>query len=401
MTLNQLEETVHKYLMIADPGIIKLICAVVVANRLPIPSVWCFIVSNSSGGKSALLNSLQEVDGIYPMDDLTPQTFISGAKAKGGKETSLLFRLPDKPIIVFKDFTVLLDKDDTSRKAIISQLRKIYDGDINKSFGTGEDIRVEIKVGMLAGTTTAIHSLTAKFAAMGERFLMYNMEQPDRVEVTLRAIRNINDFEANKMMRIAFKEYIDGLVIPEEMPKLPEDVFQELTHLSDFATKARSAVEREEYSREKNIKMIHAPEMPMRFAKQLVSIGMSLSIMNSQNGGSPDLTPMDNKILYKMALDSIPQQRKVILQQLTYVHQTTVAALSVAVALPTTSLQGVLDELVGLKVVTKSLGMGNKVLYELKPGYRALMSRFENIEMTDTVSTEGEEDTEGLINDFI
>ena len=171
MKFEELERTIDKYLLIEDRGVVKLLCASVISNRIiGLKPTWLFLVSNSSGGKSALLKSLSYANGMVEKDDLTAKTFISGARA-GAKETSLLFRLPKNPVMVIKDLTLLIDKDPKESAQIFSQLRLIYDGDLNKSFGTGEDIDVKIHLGLIAGTTAAIEDIQAAQATMGQHRL--------------------------------------------------------------------------------------------------------------------------------------------------------------------------------------------------------------------------------------
>src|SRR3990167_10614173 len=178
MTLAQLQAVVSKHLLLADSNIVKLLCAFVVAARLPINPPWFFIVGPPSGGKSALLKSLHDITGIVRIDDLTANTFSSGMRGQGGQSNSLLDKLIPNSILLFKDFTTLISKDDASRSMIIGQMRKIYDGDFRKIYGNSVEINFESKApAVLAGVTEKIYPSMAMFADMGERFLFWSFKQ--------------------------------------------------------------------------------------------------------------------------------------------------------------------------------------------------------------------------------
>ena len=79
-----------------------------------------------------------------------------------------------------------------------------------------------------------------------------------------------------------------------------------------MATKARSSIKRKAYSSLSPIERKNLREMPYRFAKQLANLARAFMIMN--NG---PLLPIDNAILFKIALDSIPSSRKEVMEAAT------------------------------------------------------------------------------------
>lgn len=79
MDFNELQSTISQYLILEDKGVVKLLCAIIIANRIPeLDPTWVFLVSNSSGGKSELLSALAFARGCWEQDDLTAKTFVSG-----------------------------------------------------------------------------------------------------------------------------------------------------------------------------------------------------------------------------------------------------------------------------------------------------------------------------------
>lgn len=387
----ELEAVIDKYLLLEDRYIVRLLCAAVIANRIPeLEPTWLFIISNTSGGKSELLTAMSYARGCWEQDDLSTKTFISGA-SKGGTETSLLYRLPKKdPIIVFKDLTLLLDKDPRESGEIFSQLRLIYDGKLNKSFGTGEDIKVKIRLGLIAGTTTAIEDIGAKQASMGQRAIRYVMTQPDRKAVTRKILKSKNPGEMKTAMGEAFKHYLDLKVNMEvQTPDLPDDTLENIVDISEMATKARSSIKRDEYSREKRVTRNDPPEMPGRMAKQLKALGQAMMIMNQG-----PLEPRDAKILYKVALDSIPSGRKDVMVAATKYARVELDALALDLKLHPESVKLHLYDLIALGIMVMEKKHTGKFQYYLQDDYRALIAKFENIEMTNEVMKEVEEKPE-------
>lgn len=396
MEFEELEDNIKKYLLLADRGIIKLLCACVIANRMvKLDPTWLFIVSSSSGGKSELLLALSYAGGTMPKDDLTTKTFISGAK-NGGKETSLLFRMPDHAILVIKDLTVLLSKFSKDSAEIFSQLRMIYDGTFSKSFGTGEDIDAKPRMGLIAGTTPVIEDFQADDAAVGQRAIKYYMKQPPDKEiddVTEEVLAGKQDHTMREMMGASFSSFLDkpewiqkeGII---DVPDLPKDVIQDLAALSGMATLARSSVKRRQYDREQRIERVNMREMPFRFAKQLSNLAKAMMVINK---GS--LTGLDKSIIYQVALDSIPSERKRIMMVATRFGTVALDGLSGNLSLPEESVKIHLDDLVALGVMVKKYSGGaTKNLYTLRDNYRELMSRFEHIEMTDEILEDDQEE---------
>lgn len=365
--------------LITDPGVIKLIAAVVIAHRLPADPVWLFLVAGSSGGKTEFLNALTDVPSMHPLDSITANTFLSGQQRQG-KETSLLHRIKNG-IITLKDFTTILSMQRDVRGEIMGQLRKIYDGEFSKSFGTGEDKTWRGKITMLAGVTTSIYTMGDMYAAMGERFIMYKILMPDPEDVARRAIFNANkiDMKERRMeIRTAFSKYIESVTIPDKIPELPDELMEEIISLSNMATLARSAVERDYRSQSKEITFVHDREAPTRFATQLATIASSIITMNE--GG---ITQEDKNILYKITLDSIHKTRRQVLQELTKYKSAYTKEMSVKLNLPSASVRRYLEDLnaLGMVDMTASSGGNKGDMWILKDKFREVMSRFDGIQM--------------------
>lgn len=297
-TFDDLERFVHEKFEVKDVGIVRLICATIIANKLSGDPVWLFIVAPPSGLKTELIRALDGIEGIHGLSSLTPHTLISGQKSTS-KETSLLLKIQNG-IFTFKDFTSVLEMNKIARDEILSQLREIYDGQYSKSFGTGDDVRWDGKMGFLAGVTEAVDLFQGMYNILGERFLQYRMVQPGRKEATRRGMQNAPHIhEIRQQMKDLFTNYVTSFKLPEELPAIPEDWINEIIELSDFATLARSAVMRDANMRD--ITHVFSPEMPIRFAKQLTLLAQTFLAMGT--------TDEDKNILRKIAFSSLSKNR--------------------------------------------------------------------------------------------
>lgn len=219
--LATLEETIHKWLLINDKGLIRVLVGTVVANKLKADPVWLFIIAAPGGSKTELIRGLNKVDKVYSISDLTPQTFLSGEK--NNKTGSLLLRLPFGTIFTYKDFTTVLTMHRDKQQAIISQLREIFDGYYRKEFGTGETKDWVGKIGFIAGVTTVIDRHHEIYSVLGERFVQYRPIQPDRIALAKKAISNSGGEDLmREEIQNAMADYISGIKIPEEKITAPD-----------------------------------------------------------------------------------------------------------------------------------------------------------------------------------
>jgi len=388
ITIDQIERLVKDTLLLEDKGIIKLVLATVIANRFFKNPVWVMLVAPSSGGKTAILQAIRDCNHIHFISSLTSKTFISGFKKKG-EESSYLFKIQNG-ILIFKDFTTILNEYGEERSSIMSQLREIYDGDYAKSFGTGEEIKWRGHLGIIAGGTFAVYTKRKQWAPMGERFMLYSIDQPDRVEVGFAATKISHTLkEREEAIREAFKLYLDeNVVIPAKLPELPPDIVEELVYLVEFATRARSPVERDENSFGKDITGVSDPEMTPRFLLQLLLMGSAMMIMTDGN-----LTSDYKRILYKLAFDSIDFIKRKCLSALFYSGGEFMPTKYVAtkIFLPTKTVHMHLEDLNALEVVIRRKEKGNRDSWMLTRKYHKIIQKYQEYEILPSLNLSVEE----------
>lgn len=364
-----LEATIGNWLLINDPGLIKVTTGCVLANRLNADPVWLFIVTASGGTKTELLRGLNGLDDIYPISDLTAQTFLSGEK--NNKTASLLHRLPPRVTITMKDFTTVLTMHRDKQHAILSQLREIYDGQFRKEFGTGETKEWEGKLGFIAGVTSVIDQHYSVYQALGERFIQYRPSQPDPIKVSLKAIGNSgNEAQMREEIKTAFTEYIASVDIPTERIEIPDYITNRLVHLAAFCVRARSSVIRDTYST-REIELIPEAELPTRLAKQFSTLLCGLSLIS---GG---FTEADYQLIYKIGMDTVPRKRRMVLDLL-IASETPLETAKIAsdANYPKNTVRRTLEELHGLRLITRdSSGMNMSDLWSLHDSTRQLLAK--------------------------
>ena len=384
------EDAVHAFLLLKDPYIIKLVPALLLTHRLPGDPVWAFLVAPPGGSKTEFIKAMTGIESVYPISSLTSKTLVSGAKTGGKNQASLLMRVQDG-YLTFEDFTTLASEHRDETSAIMGQLRAIYGGKFDKEFGTGETISWEGKITLIAGATHAIHAFRSLFSNMGERFLIYQIEQPGREDAAMRTMENHETGDVHKMrgeMAAALKHLIDEVIeIPEKMPKVSTNMRKELVDIAEFTTRARSTVERDWRSPKKEIIEVYPPEMPTRFAAQLQKLAEALMIINYHINGRMELLVDDNELLKKIGFDSISITKRKVLIELAKFDRLEGPALAVKLNMPSATIDRWLQDFNALEIVERSK-TGRANVWTMKEKYRKLVAHFENVEITGGTYTE-------------
>lgn len=397
-TIEQLEAEFDKVFLLEDRHVVKTVAAFIMANRNGRDPLWLFLVGPSSGGKTELINAMETLPWVHPIDTLTVNTFASGQK-RAGKETSLLLRI-NNGVLTFKDFTSILEMNKDARKEIMSQLRGIFDGSFVKRTGTGDDIKWQGKLGLIAAVTSVIHQKQQEFASMGERFIQYAIIQPDRKDVQRRIFTNSFSMGSKrKLIQACFKSYIENVIAATQDTdiEVDGDTKEEIIELADFCTKARSGLVQNE--RNGKVEFIPDSEMPTRVTSQLITLASGFITLNSSHPHVEKkgiLLKEDRHVLAKIALDSIPRKRRQALQFMArYKMGVTAAAVATELDYDTEVIKLTLQELCALKLAKRE-ARNDTYFYVLIEEWRHTLEKFESITPEDKelqASDHREEDT--------
>jgi hypothetical protein len=347
--LDDLELLVNRYLLLADPDAFRVTLAAAAAHSLPGDPVWLLLVAPPSGAKTELVSLLYPERHVYALSELTARTFASGLKTD--EDYSLLSRLTNN-ILIIKDFTTILEMHREERQVVLAQLREIYDGRYDKTWGTGKELHWTGRISLIAGVTPVIDKHYSVMSVLGQRFILFRLRQPDRKQAARRAIQNsLDDEQRKKELARQVASFIQSL--PETAPEIPEWILDAITQHADFVTRARSAVVRDNYSRE--IESTPEPEMPGRFGRQLASLACGLAKIH----GRVVVNDEDLARVTRVGLDCIPPLRLQILRRIALAPAMKLSELNAALDIPSPTVRRCLEDLraLGFLTVTKA-GVG-------------------------------------------
>jgi hypothetical protein len=378
VNLEDLKDEIKKVYLITDDGIIDILLAAVISNRLTISDkpIWLLIVGPSSGGKTALIQLLDDIGPwIIPVDTLTTNTFASGIKSV--EETSLLNKA-NGGVIIFKDFTALTSMNEDAFKEIMGQLRSIYDGSFNKKTGAGKNIDWRGKVGIIAGGTIAVQRKLRHYSEQGERFINYVLRQPDREEMTRRAILNQRNGKAKEAyLREITANFVNNCLERafDLDIKVPKDVEDKMIQVANFCTLARSPVILNRKSGK--VEWVPEPEMPARMATMLTNLVVTLGIMNID----AKISENNKRTVYRSAFDSIPGDRRLILNILTKFSEATTRTIAIKINYPTETVLNWCNQLNALGIIDRKPGSGGNRgdTWVMKQNYREIVAEFEGL----------------------
>ncbi|MDP8213049.1 MAG: hypothetical protein P9X22_07175, partial [Candidatus Zapsychrus exili] len=333
---------------------------------------WLLIIAPPSSAKTEIISSLNGIPDIYPLSSLTAHTLVSGMIDEEDK--SLLLKLTGK-IVALKDFTSVISMHREQRAEVLSQLREIYDGSYKKPFGTGQVTEWEGKIGFIAGVTPIIDTHYAIFQMLGERFIQFRIKSPDHIKMALKGMENSGrEPEIRKELRNAVSSFIASVSLPNKKIILPTPIKEKIAPLAAFCVKARSGSVRDGRSRE--IIYTPEPEAPPRLAKQFVKLGEGLAVIN----GRFALTEDDYRIIYRVATDTIPKQRKDIIYKLSNSPLST-NAIKESIKYPTSTVRKIFEELRSLGLVDIS----DQKIWSLTALTEDLLSKIEPFPEVSTV----------------
>lgn len=395
-TFKEIQQTFEKFLLLKDKDFIRLTYATIIGNQMPSQRpIWLMLVAPSSSGKTTALNAFnglklknpvsgEMIEPTHNISDLTENSFASGMN-RGDKQTSLLHKMPYGGVMVFKDFTSMISKNEQSRMTIMGQLREIYDGAYTKRTGNGEDVLWNGKIGAIAGVTEAIFQHMESMSAMGDRFVLYQVNQPDRVEVTKYKINQITtgvtEYSTMPILKEMTQQYLqrafDAMAKSENIKlELNEKQINEIVAVADFCTMVRSGLNIDKYRN--RITFVPTPEMPMRMFEQMYAIAVSFMFMRKldEPDCSNEIPKEDLAVIYKIAFDSIPVVRRIALEYLTlYDGGVTTAALARKINYESEVVAGWLAQLNSLGIVRRNKQSSGGNGWTLEERFRTVMEK--------------------------
>lgn len=319
-----LASRVKNYLHLPDPASLYALMGSLAANILEGPPVWLMYVGPPGCGKTELLNTLGGVPGMFPVDSVDgPAAFLSGTGKKDIARNAtggLLNMVGLHGGVVIKDFTGVLSLEPGKRKLVLDCLRQAYDGKWSRPVGAdgGRMLHWPMVPGayghaaLFAGVTGEIDQHHAVSASLGERWVYFRLgsgagEQFSRASYAIRSTsRNGWRHELQDMMT-AFVMSQD-LEFGKRLKRreLGDAETLRIIRMASVAAMCRSAVPRDPFRHE----VMGVPETE-NFAR--ISTQLSQLFVGMEYVGVSE--PERWRVLAKVALDSMPLMRRLIIRE--------------------------------------------------------------------------------------
>ena len=340
----------------ADVQAARAVYAAVAAHRLKGQPVWPMAVAPPGSLKTEILDAMRGLPYVHFIDSVTPNTFISGQIVEGpqgGPAPSLLGRVGKSAILVVADFSTVLSMRSEKRASILADMRRIFDGDLRKEYGTTEGRREwSGRITFVVAATPDVDQHYAIFQTLGERFLMVRWHRPGGVEAAMKAM-NQDIGAAKAEMKAAVHAVFKALPTEgDDVSLLTEDQYQ-VAALADFAVRARTQVTRQSYT--KVILYTPEPEAATRLAQQLCQLakGSALLVGRTQVGVE------DLDLVRRVAFDCIPAVRR---QWLDHCIGTAMGEELLAPSIPGSTLHYAREDLKSLKLLDEDNGLSDLAL---------------------------------------
>jgi hypothetical protein len=281
-TFEEVTEQYANWLLMDTDSIdaLRLIYAVVFSVRIPGDPVWMYLVGPSGVGKTVLLSSLHSCPEIVYRSSITPNTLVSGWKQG---DPSLIPQL-DAKCFLLKDFTEVISMKDVIQEEVFSILRGAYDGYVERSYGNGVTREYTCHFSMVAGVTGAIHGQTMRGAAMGDRFIKYQMRKSrevlrDQINTAMEGLYKESEM-ADELSALG-QNFIESRINDIDVDKLicPPWVRQKVGYLVELVCWLRGSVIRSFHGA---IEYRPEQEVGTRLAKQLIKLGWGLCIVEDK-----------------------------------------------------------------------------------------------------------------------
>jgi hypothetical protein len=274
---------------------------------------WLLMIAPSGSMKTDLIESLRGTSRIHLVDEVTAKTFISGkldeSKART-KSPSLLHRIGRDAILAVADFSTFACQDPRILATVLSQLRRIYDGNFSREFGTEENLEDRAWAGRLtviAGATPDVDGHYKIFQLMGERFVRVRFPRAGGIKAGVKALQH------RGALKLAFRDAAKNLLKPlleqgeVTPPDMSENMLERVSAMTEIVTRARTFVVRDRESREMACEP--SPEGNTRLPQEVAQVGRGWALLNGRSKvGEEEL-----QLMRRVTLDSMPPTRRKVL----------------------------------------------------------------------------------------
>ena len=311
-SIAELHRTFRHWLCLEDTDLIDVVLASVLDRKVSGDPVWLMLVAASGGLKTEILRSVLSLPYVLEIDNLTSRSIITGrVKPNSTENVTGLAKEANGKVLVFKDFTELLSKNQWERQEIIGQFRTWYDGHVSRRFGsTDRIVTVDSTIGLIAGVTPAIDLFTSVLGVLGERFLKFRHFQ-DREKARNKSRENAGREEYMRAeLREAVSHHLNKNIDLTWVPNVPTVIGDRIGCLAELTALARASVPRS--IGEGGAECAIEPEYSTRIYKQLLKLAQMLAIVRQLTVvGKAEL-----RTISRIAIDSCVPHRIDVLKAL-------------------------------------------------------------------------------------
>lgn len=352
--LRDVEQTYRKWFGANyDLDLIHAACATHAAYYLKGDPLWVLLVGAPGSCKTETINGLRKAGAFVISTITSPGALLSATRSSSKKDSfaatgGLLLRMKqqNKHFLIIKDMTTILSMHVHARQEVLAALREIYDGFWSRNVGNegGRTLEWEGRIGILAAVTEAWDHHQAVIASFGDRFVVFRVDScVNRQAASLQAMQNTgHEKQMREELGKAIEALLDEATKAKDVELSPEDHLH-LLQAADLATTARTHADRD-YKGE--VSTVNSPEMPTRFAKQLVMLMRGAMAIGLGHDRALALT-------LRGARDSLPPTRRAVMELLLRYEELTIMQMVDMTSRPYNSLRRATEELFFLKVLNR------------------------------------------------
>jgi len=292
-----------------DLGAIHAVLATAAAEQLGGDPLWTLLVSGSGNAKTETVQSLAGAGAIVTSTITSEGALLSGTpKRDKAKDATggLLRRLGSRGVLVIKDITSILSMHRDTRTSLLAALREIHDQRWERNLGAdgGRTLTWEGRIAIVGAVTTVWDRAHDVIAAMGDRFVILRMDSKvGRESAQRHAMLNTGHEDDMRAELAAVVGAVVRKVHPDEAITLTETETEAIGAAANIVTLCRTGVD---FDYRGDVIDAHQPEMPTRFAKQLVQMMRGAVAVGMDRGGAFQLA-------IRCARDSMPPLRLAVL----------------------------------------------------------------------------------------
>lgn len=246
---------------------------------------WYRIIAPPSCGKTAHLSLLSDFYLSYCLDEFTPKSLISGFRGYDNQDNSTLPQLNGKVLLILDESTMMEQRQE-DRNAVQSILRRAFDGRVSKTFGNiKQKIEHKAYFNILAAATPQIDRYFLYNQALGERYINFRLQIPNRMLLTTRAYNNQLKKKSRVQQTLLRKkvfQFINNLSVTRlSNIKINPKTKRLFIRCADFIAQTRTRVPRDATGR--HISILPQPEAAGRLVQQMVQVAASGAIIRGSN----------------------------------------------------------------------------------------------------------------------